>query len=166
MANIKYKYTKETLAETVKISKSYSDVLKTLNITLAGGNFSHIKKQIEKFNIDTSHFERSLKAFLDAAAKRAIFTRKTPEEIFNFSGEYRAKGKQLTRALVESGVEYKCVDCGIKDTYNGHSINLEVDYVDENWKNNRKENLRFLCPNCHSQRTKRASGGIGYTRKS
>jgi hypothetical protein len=152
MANIKYKYTKEILEDAVKRSKSYSDVLRYLGIRLAGGNHAHIKRQISKFKIDISHFEQSISIFLKAAAKKAIASRSTPEEIFNFSGEYRVKAKRLTRALVESGVEYKCVKCDVKNTYNGFPIVLEVDHIDRNWNNNKKDNLQFLCPNCHSQK--------------
>lgn len=32
----------------------------------------------------------------------------------------------------------------------GKPIKLELDHVDGNHKNNSKENLRMLCPNCHS----------------
>ena len=45
---------------------------------------------------------------------------------------------------------YKCECCGIID-WNGKSITLEIDHIDGNPYNNLPENLRFICPNCHSQ---------------
>jgi hypothetical protein len=153
MANIKYKYTKEILEAAVKKSKSYSDVLRHLGIKLAGGNHAHIKRQIKKFGIDTSHFGASLEHFLAAAAKKAINSRLSPDEVFNSSREYRLKGKILTRALLSTGREYRCVECGVAGTYNGKPITLEVDHIDENWKNNKQNNLQFICPNCHSQKS-------------
>jgi ssDNA-binding Zn-finger/Zn-ribbon topoisomerase 1 len=35
--------------------------------------------------------------------------------------------------------------------WNGKSIVLEIDHIDGNSENNSPENLRFICPNCHSQ---------------
>ena len=44
-----------------------------------------------------------------------------------------------------------CEDCGICGTYNGKPITLELDHIDGDHYNNKLENLRILCPNCHSQ---------------
>ncbi len=44
----------------------------------------------------------------------------------------------------------KCEICGIID-WLGNKIPLELDHIDGNRTNHRLENLRILCPNCHSQ---------------
>lgn len=56
---------------------------------------------------------------------------------------YRAK------ALAEYGEQ--CSGCGLRPTWNGKPITLEVDHIDGDRRNNIIENLRVLCPNCHSQ---------------
>jgi predicted RNA-binding Zn-ribbon protein involved in translation (DUF1610 family) len=53
--------------------------------------------------------------------------------------------------LHESGVPYVCEVCGIEAEWNGKPIVLHVVHISGDWLDNRKENLRFLCPNCHSQ---------------
>ena len=49
-----------------------------------------------------------------------------------------------------SSLEYKC-ECGITDTWQGKKITLELDHINGINSDNRIENLRYLCPNCHSQ---------------
>ena len=56
-----------------------------------------------------------------------------------------------TRALVELGVPYECATCGCDGQWQGRSLTLEVDHIDGDYRNNLKDNLRFLCPNCHRQ---------------
>ncbi len=56
----------------------------------------------------------------------------------------------LRKYLVEV-LDYTCSECGIGDTYNGKPITLEIDHINGKSSNNILSNLRFLCPNCHSQ---------------
>jgi len=48
-------------------------------------------------------------------------------------------------------MEDKCVECGIGNEYNGKPITLELDHINGDNLDNKLENLRILCPNCHSQ---------------
>jgi Zn finger protein HypA/HybF involved in hydrogenase expression len=54
------------------------------------------------------------------------------------------------RQLLSEFRGYKCECCGISD-YNGKEIVLQVDHIDGNADNNMPNNVRLLCPNCHSQ---------------
>ena len=44
----------------------------------------------------------------------------------------------------------KCLICGISE-WNDKPIVLHLDHIDGNNNNFKRENLRFICPNCHSQ---------------
>lgn len=66
------------------------------------------------------------------------------EMIVNFAATLRKHIKN------QNLIEYKCNKCGI-DEWEGNSIILELDHIDGNKRNNKRDNLRWLCPNCHSQ---------------
>ena len=66
-------------------------------------------------------------------------------------GSKRTKPPFLRRALVESGRPYRCELCQNAGDWRGAPLRLEVDHVDGDYHNNCSDNLRFLCPNCHSQ---------------
>ena len=77
---------------------------------------------------------------------------------------------RLKTRLFESGLlENKCSECSQEPWWNGKLLVLELDHINGDPKDNRIENLRFLCPNCHQQtatwgnkvyKIKRASGVI------
>jgi len=60
---------------------------------------------------------------------------------------------RLRRAMMESGLELKCSHCPITTEHNGKLIVLEIDHLNNDWSDNRLENVQFICPNCHSQKT-------------
>ena len=141
------KYSNELLAEAVAASYSYAEVLRYLGLKQTGGSQAHYIRRIKEAKIDTSHFtgQSHLKG-------KHSSNKKKPEEVLVLrdSSSRRVDGKRLKQALIELGVEEKCA-CGLTTEWNGTKLTLEIDHINGMWWDNRKENLRFICPNCHSQ---------------
>jgi len=142
------KYTREMLSEAVAATTSMAGVLRHLGLRQNGGSHAHLRRRIKQLGIDTSHF-------LGQAHARGIPSarRRSAAEVLVVRPEdaKRAAPPTLTRALREIGRSYQCASCGLGDRWNGLPITLHVDHIDGRFWDCRPENVRFLCPNCHSQ---------------
>ena len=65
----------------------------------------------------------------------------------------RIQTKKLRKCLELLGIDEVCNQCGLGTVWNGKPIVLEINHINGNYWDNRKDNLEFLCPNCHSQET-------------
>ena len=71
------------------------------------------------------------------------------QELFN--GNIKANSVRIKQHLILAGLKIdKCECCGITE-WNGKPISLQLHHKDGNSNNNSLENLKILCPNCHSQ---------------
>lgn len=65
------------------------------------------------------------------------------------SGERRRTHLKM-RLMAAGLLQPVCTECGI-NTWRGKPLSLELDHINGDKHDNRLENLRLLCPNCHSQ---------------
>ena len=72
-----------------------------------------------------------------------------PEKIYCENSTYDRKTLRQ-RIIKEKILDYQCQACGITD-WNGKPLSLQLDHINGTNNDNRIENLRFLCPNCHAQ---------------
>ncbi len=86
-------------------------------------------------------------------------------EVKKASKERFLKGENSNRVVQKRCVidfyGEKCTLCGQGPTWNGKILVLQVDHVDGNSDNNLPDNLRLLCPNCHTQTDTYGSKGSG-----
>ena len=61
------------------------------------------------------------------------------------------KGKKSRKKRILHEQNNECTICGMKDTWQGKTLIFELDHIDGNNENNLRDNLRLVCPNCHSQ---------------
>lgn len=138
----------DRLAEVVAGSISLSGVIKALGLRDSGAARSQLKRAIDRYELSTSHF-------LGQAHNRNRPSphRRSADQILRrlAKGSRRETRQRLHRALQERGVSYVCAKCGTADRWQGKRLVLEIDHVSGDVLDNRIENLRYLCPSCHSQ---------------
>lgn len=141
----KIKITDEMLTEAVAESLSFAAALRKLNLTVQGGSYTHYRERAKRIGLDFSHF--SIRG-----GPGCIRPKRSAEDILVLrEGGNRQHSNFLRRALIEVGRTYCCDKCGQPPEWMGNPMTLDVDHINENWLDDRAENLRFLCPNCHSQ---------------
>jgi len=145
------KYTVEILFPIVESSLSYAEVLRHLGLKQTGGSQANIKRLVQKYGIGTNHFLAQARNQGDE--HRGGPVKATVEEILVLrdSLSHPEKSYKLRRAMIEAGIPYRCTLCGMEDVWNGKPLMLTVDHINGRRFDNLRENLRFLCPNCHSQ---------------
>jgi hypothetical protein len=142
-------YTRDLLLEAVKNSSNMVGVLRYLGLNPYSIRMrDYLKSRISSFGIDLSTFLGSNHHLVPSKGK---VIRKSYLEVLVYNSRARAKSGHLRRALIESGVPYICSECSSPPVWRGEKMVLEIDHIDGIWANNVKSNLRFLCPNCHSQ---------------
>ena len=142
--NSRYTYSEQELREAVKKSTSIRQVLEKLDIVPAGGNYQTTNRRIEKLNIDISHFTGQ------AWNRGKVIGPKRPIEEYLIENSVVQSFKLKGRLLSEGLKQHKCECCGITK-WNGKPAPIELDHINGNHHDNRLENLRILCPNCHAQ---------------
>ncbi len=146
------KYTREEIAIAATNAVSVAHTLRNLGLKgVGGGSYCHIKNLLLFYGIDTSHF-LGRRANSGSRYRGGSKPRRISEVLqHNKSLRQRTAAHILRRCLRQSGVKYECLKCGIGPHWDGTPLTLSVDHINGDWRDNRRENLRFLCPNCHSQ---------------
>ncbi|MFG2503995.1 HNH endonuclease signature motif containing protein [Streptomyces rubiginosohelvolus] len=146
----------ETLRETVEVSRSVAELLRRLGRRDNGHQRALVRRWVAEEGLSTSHF-------LGQAHQRdrpGPTPAKRPEEtLVKHTSGFRTKTSLLRRALREVGTPEQCDECGTGPVWHGSPITLEIDHVNGDWNDDRAENLRLLCPNCHAVTNTWCRGG-------
>lgn len=134
----------ERLREAVALSTSYAEAIRRIGRRASGSTWAHYKRRIDRAGFDTSHFTATTTLpSLRQLAPGQLLVLGSPED-------RRRPRNQLARALLAVGFKEQCALCSIVE-WLGQPIVLHIDHINGRPWDNRQENLRFLCPNCHSQ---------------
>lgn len=141
-------YDKETLDKIIQKCFSIAGVCRELNIKAIGGNYKTIKYYINAYNLDISHFTG--KGWNIGERYNNVKNKIPLSEILVENSTYTNTHLLKKRLVKEGYFEYKCNECGLTEWCN-KPISLHLDHINGDNLDHRIENLRLLCPNCHSQ---------------
>ena len=146
MENKIYKLSDEQFVELLKKSSTISEVLFKLGYAVKGNSwgYSQVKRRMDDLNLDYSIFKGK-----SAVIKINKLNNVKKEDILKENCKHQRT--VLRRYVIKNNlIPYKCAICGCTE-WQGKTLSLELDHINGVNNDNRLENLRFLCPNCHSQ---------------
>ena len=118
-------------------------VLQQLNVAAYGGNYDVLRKAINHFQLETSHFTGQ------AWNKGKTLDPKQSIESY-LNNELPIQSYKLkNRLLKEKFFKHVCSNCALSEWLD-KPIPLELDHINGDNKDNTLSNLRLLCPNCHA----------------
>lgn len=141
-----YELSDNEFIELVKSSCNISEVLFKLKLSVKGNTwgYNQVKQRMKELDLNQGNFR----------GQKNLFIKNQQLSISDdvlFSEDCTHPRNILRRRLLKLNlIPYKCDICGI-DKWRGKQISLELDHINGINNDNRIENLRFLCPNCHSQ---------------
>lgn len=143
---IKYSVSEEEFIQIVKNHYSVSSCIRACNLVVGGANYRGFWKRVKELNLDTDHFtgQGHLKGKNHNWSPEISI-----EKAFVENGSMQSRNLK-NKILKHNLKDYKCENCGI-NKWLDKDISLQLDHINGVNNDNRLENLRFLCPNCHSQ---------------
>lgn len=158
---------RQKIKELLDQGKSYGEIAKELNCSKSTisyhakklGKHSFVKKTYDwaaiqaVYNEGNSYRECKKRfgfhscAWHDAVKTGKLIVNNKPKELHELKQRYNVKKRILNKELLTN----ECQICGIKPEWNGKVLILQIDHINGVNNDHRLENLRLLCPNCHSQ---------------
>lgn len=130
----------------VAISKTYKEVLGELGLSARGCNYTTLKSRITLEGISVDHFYTNFQSRVHNKTSKPL------QDLLVLNNEDYISMYSLKKRLLKANLlKNVCYICGQGPEWHGQPLTLQIDHINGNHRDNRLENLRILCPNCHTQ---------------
>lgn len=126
-------------------ASSIKEFIQNLGLNVNNGNYRRAKLIASKFNLELPKYDSS------EQVKSLRLTNRLPDSVFFSEGVLRSGYSIRARLVKDYKVVDECSICGQGPEWNGRPLTLQIDHIDGDRFNNRLDNLRIVCPNCHTQ---------------
>ena len=140
------KWSEKQLRAAAKNTTSIRQLIFSLGLLPAGGNYAQVKKYLKFYKIDITHHKgMAWSRGLTGIGKPRL----SLDTILQSNSSFQSY--KLKKRLYAAGLKSQyCEECAWAGVTPDGRIPLELDHINGNSTDNRLENLRILCPNCHA----------------
>lgn len=158
MKNKIYELSEEDFKSLIRNSSNKAEVLFKLGYSVEGNSWGYtlLRNRMEELGITSNEFKG--KSGLKLGTSKMI--EKDEDILYENSPHSRSVVRKYI--LRNNIIPYKCNKCGNTGEWQGEPLSLQLDHINGNCSDHRKENLRWLCPNCHSQTSTHGSKNSSY----
>lgn len=128
------------LRAAIESSRSMAEVVRALGLAYGGQTYKLIQRACERHGIPLD-FPRRYESLYKIPDEEALVAN-APHKLGNLDIKKRA---------LRNGLKNECAICRLGPEWNGMPLSLQLDHINGVNNDHRMENLRILCPNCHSQ---------------
>lgn len=141
------KYTEEEFKLAWLESENIAQCARKLNLTIYGSTYATLKDTAEELSLTRDHM---IGQGWNVGSRYRKVLEPKPLSYYLVNDRSVSSSFLKSRLIKEGILEYKCAKCDIF-SWLGEKLSLQLDHINGDRKDNRIENLRLLCPNCHSQ---------------